>query len=99
MAADQPVRTPAKAHKKCNFNLFIGFKKTDKMSRSDSTCQRVMGENGRFISVFCQTFFPDLPSGELPMAEFRNQAYCLHYFPLVLSRTTTRGVINLFGGV
>jgi hypothetical protein len=99
MATGQPVRAAAKAPQKNNFNLFIGFKKTDKMCRLDSTGQRVMGENFRFISWFCQTFFPDLPSGELPMAEFQTLAYYHHYFPLVLSRTTTCGVINLSGVV
>ena len=28
------------------------------------------------------------------MAVFLKVAYCRYYFPLVLSRTTTRGVIN-----
>jgi len=33
------------------------------------------------------------------MVELRKPAYCHHYFPLVLSRTTACGVINHFGGV
>lgn len=33
------------------------------------------------------------------MAGLRNFAYDPHYFPLVPRRTTTRGVINLVGGV